>query len=98
MFYKVSRPHDVPDAHDYGYESPHDFAKAIRRIVLTHEGDVGECRSERNGLLLLRFHDPLTGQYTDEWIPDFCCTSAPPPVVTEEADDDPLAGILGMGW
>ena len=100
MYYRVlSKLRSIPDAHSFGFESDLDFQKVLRRIVLTHGGDVGECRTRRNDLLLLRFRDPLTGQHSDEWVPDFCCTPSAPPLGTDELEaDDPLAGILGIGW
>ena len=53
----------------HGYESRQDFRDALRALVGLWKGRTGECVAERNGFLLLRFHDTPGGRPDEAWIP-----------------------------
>ena len=55
----------------HGYEERRDFYLAVRKIVDSWKNRTGECVDERNGCLLLRFHDTPGGLPDEQWIPRY---------------------------
>lgn len=75
----------LPDPLENGYESERDFRAALRRLVDHWHGRTGECVGERNGFLLLRFHDTPGGKPDEAWLPQFLLKAAPvPDYMTDE--------------
>lgn len=97
MYYLVSKQPAMPDCHEFGYESRHDFFNAVMRLARRYGGRIGECVATRHAFRRLRFTDTPDGRPQSEWLPDFMLSIAVPPM-PEPEEDDPLAGIWGEGW
>ncbi len=98
VFYRVlAKLRAIPSHHEYGYENPYDFLRAIRNIEERYGGLVGECVETRHAFYRLRIYDPLVWPKECVWIPKFMCEGAEAPPA-QEKDDDPLDGVFGDGW
>jgi hypothetical protein len=101
-FLVSSDPRLAPD--DYlseGFESPHDMARAVRRLCSEYGGRVGECVASRHGFRLLRFRDTPDGYPVEEWLPGYLLSeSPPPPYYLPKPPSDPLLEELdqAMGF
>jgi len=81
-FYRVLPGIEQAPLRDYlmhGYESELDFRHALRQLVNRWKRRVGECVGERNGFLLLRFHDTPGGRPDEAWLPKYLLQSAERP-------------------
>ena len=72
----------------HGYEERLDFLRAVRRLTDRWHDRVGEAIDERNGFLLLRFHDTPGGRPDEAWLPLYLLTDAG--VMPEEPPRDEL--------
>lgn len=79
----------------HGYELEDDFRRAVRKLVDRWHGRVGECIEERNGFLLLRFHDTPGGLPDEARLPRYILEECdePPYIMEEEEDDEMLREI-----
>lgn len=85
FFIVTSDPMSAPlrDHLQHGYEERRDFYLAVRKIVDRWKDRTGECVAERNGCLLLRFHDTPGGLPDEQWIPRYLLR----PVETRHTED-----------
>lgn len=89
-YYKVNDtpfPRDIPISadnsyHDYGFERPYDFLRAVNELHRRFVGQVGKVIDERTDMLRLKFAGGTS------WVPTFMLTRVPPPVTDEEPDDE----------
>lgn len=80
----------LPDPLSQGYESERALRSALRALSERWMGRVGEPVAERNGFLLLRFHDTPGGRPDEAWLPSYLLREVepgPPGPHGGEADD-----------
>lgn len=91
QFYKVTRRvSDAPlDDHLlHGYEEREYFYQAVRRLVVTWRDRVGEAVGEKNGFLLMRFHDTPGGVPDEAWLPRYLLKPIPVPDYVNRKEPD----------
>lgn len=92
-FYRVSKDIASAPLRDFlwhGYETRHDFEKALRKLVGRWGGRVGEAIAERSHFLRLRFHDTLGGRPDEAWLPRYLLVKAPIPEYLNPPPVDPV--------
>lgn len=77
----------LPDNLSQGYEERRDYRAAIRRLLEVWHGRLGEVIGERNGFLLLRFHDTPGGMPDEAWIPRYLLTQEEAPEEGSDSSD-----------
>lgn len=90
-FYRVTTDLSRAPLRDHlwhGYTDRWDFRDAIRTLARRWKDRVGECVGERNGFLLLRFHDTPGGLPDEEWLPDYLLQPTTPPPAPESQDSE----------
>lgn len=70
----------------HGYEFEDDFRRAIRAMIERWRGRVGECIGEKNGFLLLRFHDTPGGIPDEARLPRYILEPCDTPQYDTEDD------------
>lgn len=100
MYYLVlsDARYRTSDYLEHGYETEHDYQRALR-VLLEHFADrKGEALDERHGFLLLRFRDTIDGQHEDAWLPRFLLrpTADPPSRRKPSAVEDILDAAFGF--
>ena len=89
LFYRVGHsPYDAPldDYLTHGYENWRDFYNAVRRLTDRWHDRIGECIGERNGFLLLCFHDTPGGIPDEGWLPGYLLTAVEAPRAIRKSD------------
>lgn len=100
QFYKVTRREEDAPLRDHllhGYEEREYFERAVRGLVRQWRDRVGEAVGERNGFLLLRFHDTPGGLPDEAWLPRYLLKSVPVPdymKVREPTEEDRIKAEL----
>lgn len=61
----------------HGYETRSDFQNALSALLDRWAGRTGESLDERNGFLLLRFHDTPGGKPDEAWLPIYLLSPVP---------------------
>ena len=92
-FYRVLsdlRTTPIGDYMFHGYESEHEFYRAVKRLIDRWADRVGEVVSEQHNFLLLRFHDTPGGRPDEAWLPRYLLAPAPVPDYMQEDEPDPI--------
>jgi hypothetical protein len=92
-FYTITNSmRNVPlrDHLQHGYEFEDAFKRAIRDLMDRWQGRVGECVDEKNGFLLLRFHDTPGGVPDEARLPLYALVECEKPswLIEEEEEDE----------
>ena len=74
----------------HGFEFEDDFRRAIRELMERWRGRIGECVGEKNGFLVLRFHDTPGGIPDKARLPRYILEpcDAPPYARYKEPEDE----------
>ena len=72
----------------HGYEYEDDFRRALRSLIDRWRGRVGECVGERNGFLLLRFHDTPGGIPDEARLPAYLLQECDAPAYARNSEEE----------
>lgn len=72
----------------HGYEYEDDFRRAVRMLMERWKGRIGECVGEKNGFLLLRFHDTPGGVPDEARLPRYILEECDAPSYASEDDEE----------
>ena len=103
-FYQVTRREEDAPLRDHllhGYEEREYFEKAVRNLIKMWRDRIGEAVDERNGFLLLRFHDTPGGMPDEAWLPQYLLKSVPIPdymIVREPTEEELIKAELDKAF